>query len=285
MHRRPIVIPSGCAACASSTEYDIWLPGRRISKREHYSLFGVIVDIGVCLTSWVLPPTITSSRNKSCHNSMRRRRIIIPSGCAECAAPTLSAHPLARSVHLEMRTALAFYVVVEIGVRLTHLSLAAAIFPSRPLVSLPTASFPPWPPSFPRNLWFPSPPLAFPRGRHLSLTPFGFPPLRLLSLAPFGFPPLRLLSLAPAIFPSRPLVSLPSACFPSRPPSFPRGRHLSLAPFGFPPPACFPLWPLGSSSAKLERLQLLAFLSCCGARGASDLLGSPFHQLMSLILP
>jgi hypothetical protein len=42
------------------------------------------------------------------HTSMPQRRIVIPSGCAECAAPRLSAHPLARSAHLEMRTLLAF---------------------------------------------------------------------------------------------------------------------------------------------------------------------------------
>jgi hypothetical protein len=36
------------------------------------------------------------------------RRIIIPSGCAECASPRHSAHPIARSAHLEMRTLLTF---------------------------------------------------------------------------------------------------------------------------------------------------------------------------------
>jgi hypothetical protein len=33
----------------------IYLPGRRISKCEHYWLFDVVVDIGVSLASWVLP--------------------------------------------------------------------------------------------------------------------------------------------------------------------------------------------------------------------------------------
>jgi hypothetical protein len=36
------------------------------------------------------------------------RRIIISSGCAECASPRHSAHPIARSAHLEMRTLLTF---------------------------------------------------------------------------------------------------------------------------------------------------------------------------------
>jgi hypothetical protein len=43
------------------------------------------------------------------HTSMpQRRRIIISSGCAECASPRHSAHPIARSAHLEMRTILTF---------------------------------------------------------------------------------------------------------------------------------------------------------------------------------
>jgi hypothetical protein len=42
------------------------------------------------------------------YTSMPQRRNIIPSGCAECAAPWFSAHPLARLAHLEMRKLLAF---------------------------------------------------------------------------------------------------------------------------------------------------------------------------------
>jgi hypothetical protein len=81
----------------------------RISKCENYWLFCLVVELGVRLTSWVLPPTtIPSSRTKSCHNSMRRHCIIIPSGCAECASPRHSAHPLTRSAHLERRKLLAF---------------------------------------------------------------------------------------------------------------------------------------------------------------------------------
>jgi hypothetical protein len=38
--------------------------------------------------------------------------------------------------------------------------------------------------------------------------------------------------------------------------------------------------PLGLS-AHLERRKLLAFLSCCGARGASDLVGSPSYTITS----
>jgi hypothetical protein len=41
-------------------------------------------------------------------NSLPQCRIIIPSGCAECAAPIHLAHTLARSAHLEMRKQLAF---------------------------------------------------------------------------------------------------------------------------------------------------------------------------------
>jgi hypothetical protein len=40
----------------------IHLPGRRISKGENYWLFCLVLELGVRLTSWVLPPTITSSR-------------------------------------------------------------------------------------------------------------------------------------------------------------------------------------------------------------------------------
>jgi hypothetical protein len=128
--------------------------------------------------------SILTVPNRFGHNSMGRRPIVIPSGCAECAAPTLSAHPIVKSAHLETRTALSF--LCHCGDRGT----SDPSFSCGPLVSLPSTCFPLWPPSFPC-------------GRHLSLVPLGFPPLRLLSLVaaifpsqPLGFPPLRLLSLA-----------------------------------------------------------------------------------------
>jgi hypothetical protein len=65
----------------------IHLACRRISKCENYWLFCVVVELGVCLTSRVLPATIAGPQTKSRHNSMPWRRIIMPSGCAESACP------------------------------------------------------------------------------------------------------------------------------------------------------------------------------------------------------
>jgi hypothetical protein len=102
MRLRRIVIPSGCAECAAPRL------SAHPARSAHLEMRTLLAFLCCCGHRGTLPPTITTSRTKSRHNSMRRRRIVIPSGCAESAAPWFSAHPLARLAHLEMRKLLAF---------------------------------------------------------------------------------------------------------------------------------------------------------------------------------
>jgi hypothetical protein len=99
MPQRHNIIPSGCAksACLEHSAH----PLTRSAHLERRKLLAFFASDPVGFPSY-------NHQLTNFHTSMPQRRIIIPSGCAECASPRHSAHPIARSAHLEMRTLLTF---------------------------------------------------------------------------------------------------------------------------------------------------------------------------------